>query len=120
MAENTKGRLFLKESDFVEVEGPDGQELPSVPKHWGKDQLAPGAKKVGRASKSSGSSSSTSGSSTQPTDPNAEPAGNASTEAWVKYATDVKGAKPEDLVDDKGEPLTRDALKAKYGTATGS
>lgn len=44
-----------------------------------------------------------------------EPAGNGSLEDWVAYARKV-GAEDEDLVDDKGEPLKRDALKAKYAT----
>lgn len=132
MAENEKqGRLFLKEADFVAVEAEDGSALPSVPKHWGEDQLAAGAKKVGakstRTSTRSTGSGSTSGSGGsgqggdgKSGDDQSEPAGNASTEAWVKYATDVKGAKPEDLVDAKGEPLGRDDLKEKFGTPSGS
>lgn len=43
-----------------------------------------------------------------------EPKGNASRDEWEAYAKS-KGAAEEDLVDDKGEPLTRDALKEKYG-----
>lgn len=52
-----------------------------------------------------------------PEKPEDEPAGNASTEAWVEYAK-KRGALDADLVDDKGEPLTRSALIDKYGTPT--
>ncbi|WP_435744914.1 hypothetical protein [Nocardioides sp. SYSU DS0663] len=121
MAENTTGRHLLAEKDFVQVVTEDGTALPSVPKHWGSDQLPAGAEKKTSRSTST-RASSTSGSSTPqtPPDPNAEPAGNASTEAWAEYAVKVKGAKPEDLVDDQGEPLGRDELRAKYGTPSGS
>lgn len=44
-----------------------------------------------------------------------EPAGNASTEAWVNYAKS-KGATDEDLVDAEGQPLKRDELRDKFGT----
>lgn len=44
-----------------------------------------------------------------------EPKGNASTEEWADFAKS-KGATDADLVDEKGEPLKRDALKEKYGT----
>lgn len=45
----------------------------------------------------------------------AEPGGNASTEDWVTFAR-RKGAEDADLVDEKGEPLKRDALKDKFGS----
>lgn len=48
--------------------------------------------------------------------PEEEPAGNASTEVWVDYAK-KRGAKDDDLVDDKGKPLGQQALREKYGTA---
>ena len=54
-----------------------------------------------------------------PTPPLEEPAGNASTEAWLEYARS-KGASEEDLVDEDGKPLTRDALRDKFGTPAGS
>lgn len=47
--------------------------------------------------------------------PEDEPARNATTETWADYARS-KGAKDEDLVDDDGKPLGRDALVEKYGT----
>lgn len=43
MTENTKGRLLLTEKDFREVVDDEGNALASAPKHWGEDQLAPGA-----------------------------------------------------------------------------
>lgn len=114
MAENTKGRLLLTEKDFVKVVDAEGKDLPPVPKHWAADQLPAGAeKKSGRASSSSASTSS---SSTPPPDPDAEPAGNASTEAWADWAKRVKGATDDDLKDADGEPLKRDEIRAKFGT----
>lgn len=118
MAEN-QGKHLLTARDFVDVVDEEGNDLGyQVPKHWGADQLAPGAKKkTGRSS-----SSSTSGSaSTQqaPAKPEGEPAGNASTEDWVAYAKS-KGATDEDLKDEQGEPLGQKALREKYGTPTGS
>ena len=119
MAENqkTKGRFLLTEKDFVEVVDADGNPLPSVPKHWGEDQLAPGAKTKSKPAKKAASSSgsgskSGSGDGEKADD---EPAGNASTEAWVKFAKS-KGATDDDLKDAAGEPLGREELKAKYGT----
>lgn len=50
-----------------------------------------------------------------PEKPEDEPAGNASGEAWLEYAKQ-RGAVDEDLVDDQGEPLGRDALREKFGT----
>lgn len=44
-----------------------------------------------------------------------EPRGNASTEEWTAFAIQA-GAAPEDLVDDDGEPLGRDALRDKFAT----
>lgn len=124
MAENTTGRHLLAEKDFVEVVDAEGNDLPAVPKHWGTDQLPAGAEKKTRTR--SNSTRSTSGSTgttrTEPPPPPAdtEPAGNASTEAWADYAVKVKGAKPDDLVDEQGEPLGRDELRAKFGTPAGS
>ncbi|CAI9417347.1 hypothetical protein [Nocardioides sp. T2.26MG-1] len=115
MAENqsTKGQFLLKEKDFVKVVDADGNDLPAVPKHWGEDQLPAGASKKGRASSSSSSSSST---PTPPPDPDAEPAGNASRDAWADWAKRVKGATDADLVDTDGKDLGRDEIKAKFGT----
>lgn len=96
------------ESDFVDTVDENGQEGPRVPKSWLGTEYAAGLKKKGR---SSGSSSS----STTP-DPDAEPAGNASRDDWAAYATTVKGAKPEDLLDGDGKDLGRDELREKYGT----
>lgn len=48
-----------------------------------------------------------------------EPKGNASTADWVAYAKS-KGAADADLVDENGDALGRDELKAKYGTHTES
>lgn len=112
MAENTNGRHLLTEKDFREVVGPDGEDLPSVPKHWGEDQLAPGATFKAKPAKSGSGSGSGSG-STPPAD--GEPKGNASREDWVAYAT-TKGAPEEETkpVEDGG--LSRNDLKAKYGT----
>lgn len=44
-----------------------------------------------------------------------EPKGNASREDWANFAK-AKGALDEDLVDEDGEELGRDALREKYGT----
>lgn len=110
------GRLLLEKSDFVKVVDTEGNDLPPVPKHWTAADLPAGAKKKsGNSSSSTASSSSSSSSQSGPT----EPAGNASREDWATYAVDVKGATPEDLVVD-GKELTRDELKAKYGTPSGS
>lgn len=51
----------------------------------------------------------------EPEKPANEPARSGSTEAWVTYAKE-RGATDADLLDDKGEPLKRDALAEKYGT----
>ena len=120
MAETKNGRHLLASKDFVDVVDADGNDLGyQVPKHWGADQLAPGAKKkAGRSSSSS--TSGTSGTPAPPADPGTEPAGNASREVWAKYATTVKGATEQDLVDDKGEPLGRDEIRTKYGTPPAS
>ena len=46
-----------------------------------------------------------------------QPADDASVEDWSKYAVEVKGAKPADLVgSDKKTALTVEELKAKFGT----
>jgi hypothetical protein len=123
MAENTKGRLLLEKKDFVAVVDAEGNDLGyEVPKHWGADQLAAGASFVkGKAAKKAaspdgGGSGSGSGGSGSGADPDAEPAKNASTEAWVEYATRVKGAGEDDLKGDDGEPLKREQLIEKYGT----
>lgn len=50
-----------------------------------------------------------------PQKPENEPARSGSTEAWVTYAKE-RGAQDSDLVDDKGDPLKRDALAEKFGT----
>jgi hypothetical protein len=119
MAENkkTKGRFLLTEKDFVEVVDADGKDLPPVPKHWDEDQLAPGASKKSKPAKkaasSSGSGSGSGGGKGSGT--GTEPAGNASTEAWVDFAKS-KGATDADLTGADGEPLGREELKAKYGT----
>lgn len=107
MSDNNNGTFLLKEKDFVAVVDEEGNELDyKVPKHWGQDQLAAGVTKKGRSSgrQSSGQQG------------DEEPGGNASRDAWVTYATEVKGAKEGDLVDDDGKDLTRDELAAKYGT----
>lgn len=124
MSDNN-GRLFLREKDFVEVVDADGNDLPPVPKHWGEDQLPLGAKFKKKASRSTGSSSSSTpatgdsgdGSQSSGDGGPAEPAGSARTEAWVAFAK-AKGATEEDLVDEDGNALGRDALRAKYGTSS--
>lgn len=50
-----------------------------------------------------------------PEKPEDEPAGNATTEAWVDYAK-KRGALDGDLVDDDGKPLGQKALRGKFGT----
>lgn len=111
MAENSTGRRLLVEKDFAEVVDADGNALPSVPKHWTEDDLAPGASFKKKSAKASGS---TSGGSNTPAD--GEPKGNASRDEWAAYAT-TKGAPDEETkpVEDGG--LSRDDLKAKYGTS---
>lgn len=118
MAENTKGTHLLAAKDFVAVVDEDGNDLGyQVPKHWGADQLAPGAKKKSGRAQSSSSTGSTQQQSQTPAAPSGDgqPAGNASRDDWAAYAV-TKGATDADLVDDKGEPLGRDEIKAKYGT----
>jgi hypothetical protein len=44
-----------------------------------------------------------------------EPKGNASREEWANFAKS-KGASDEDLLDEDGEELGRDALREKYQT----
>jgi hypothetical protein len=44
-----------------------------------------------------------------------EPKGNASREEWANFAKS-KGASDEDLLDDNGEELGRDALRDKFGS----
>lgn len=51
-----------------------------------------------------------------PDDPNAEPSSGASRAKWEAYARTVKGAADEDLIDEDGKPLKRDALVEKFGT----
>ena len=114
------GKHLLTAKDVVDVVDDEGNDLGyQVPKHWGADQLAPGTKKKsGRASSST--STSGSGSSTPPPAPDVEPAGNAGRDAWVAYATKVKGAKDEDLLDADGKELGRDELRTKFGTPPAS
>ena len=104
-----EGQFLLDEDDYVAVVDAEGNDLPPVPKHWGEDQLPPGAKKKGKKAKA--------GKGDPGPDPDAEPKGNASAEEWVEWAKRVKGAKDEDLVDEQGEALKRDALRAKFGTS---
>lgn len=109
---NDTGRLFLEEKDFVEVVDADGNELPPVPKHWGEDQLAPGAKVVKKSGKSSAKAKDSA--KDQANTDDEPPAGNASREDWETYAK-ANGATDADLVDEQGEPLGRDALRDKFG-----
>lgn len=111
MAENT-GRHLLAEKDFVKVVDAAGNELTDVPKHWDANLLPPGAEKKGRASSGSGSSSTPQRAEGE--EPPRAGSGSGIAE-WVKFATE-KGATEDDLKDEKGEALTRDALIAKYGT----
>ncbi|MDP9820389.1 hypothetical protein [Nocardioides massiliensis] len=116
MAENSNGTHVLAGKDFVDLVDEADEVVGSVPKHWRDDQLPPGTKKKGRSSRSSSTSTPTGGGQRQqtPSTPSGEPAGNASREDWAAYAV-TQGAEEKDLVDDKGEPLGRDELRAKYG-----
>lgn len=101
------------ESDFVKVVDAAGNEQPPVPKAWvGKDLLPEGTKRPGRG----GSSTSSTQQQSPAPSGDGQPAGNASRDDWAAYAKSSKGATDADLVDDKGEPLGRDEIKAKYGT----
>lgn len=101
------------EKDMVDVVDEAGNDLSAIPKAWLGTDLVPAG--VKQKSKSSGSSSSSSSSSTPAArQPGEEPKGNASTEEWAAYARE-KGATDDDLIVD-GKELTRDELKAKYGT----
>lgn len=51
----------------------------------------------------------------QPEKPEDEPAGNASTDAWVEYAK-KRGALDADLLDEDGKALGQKALREKFGT----
>lgn len=110
------GRLHLTEKDFVAAYDAEGNELGyKVPKHWGPEELPAGVTtKKPKSASSSAAGSNTGGNTKAVPDPDAEPSGNATTEAWAEYAVKVKGAKPEDLLDDKGDPLGRDELRTKY------
>jgi hypothetical protein len=107
MAEQKSGPY--QDGDMVKVVNEAGEVQPDpVPSAWvGTDLLPAGTKKA----------TSTEVSKAESDDPNAEPAGNASRDDWATYATNVKGASPEDLVGDDGKDLTRDQLREKYGTA---
>ncbi|MCL8026317.1 hypothetical protein [Nocardioides bruguierae] len=117
------GRHLLGSKDMVDLLGEDDKVIGSVPKHWDETLLTPGTKKKGRSSGSrtastgdgSNGSSTPSGSGSTPE----PPAGNASLEDWTEYAKTSKGATDADLVDAEGKPLTRDALKAKFGPQAG-
>lgn len=120
----TSTENYLFDGEYVEVVDDQGNDLPPVPKHWGKEQLAPGAsfkKKSAKKSAASsgdagGSGSGKSGSGSGGGKPDGEPAKNAATEAWVEYAK-TKGATEDNLKDADGEPLTRAALVEKYGSS---
>jgi nucleotide-binding universal stress UspA family protein len=101
------GRELLSEKDFVDVVDAEGNPLPSVPKHWGEDQLPPGAKKVSKkAAKKAADKVADDG----------VPKGNAPTEEWIAYARKSDGFTEADLLAADGEtPLTRDELRAKFG-----
>ncbi|GAB2762048.1 hypothetical protein [Nocardioides pakistanensis] len=104
------------ESDFVKVVDAAGNEQPPVPKAWvGKDLLPEGTKRAGRSSGTSSTNSTQQQTQTPAPSGDGQPAGNASRDDWAAYAVS-KGATDADLVDDKGEPLGRDEIKAKYGT----
>lgn len=122
MSENStpvQGRHLLTEKDFVKVVDAEGNDLPSVPKHWGSDLLPPGAEKKGRSTSSSSSSSSSGSGGQAPTsrasgqEPPRAGAGSG-TDEWVAFAKE-KGATDADLLDGDGKPVTRDVLIDKYG-----
>lgn len=104
------------ESDFIDTVDENGKPGPRVPETWLGTSHAEGLKKKGRTR-----SSSTQQTRQEPPPPAGptEPAGNASRDDWAAFAK-AKGATDEDLVDDQGEPLGRDELRAKYGTPSGS
>lgn len=119
MADKRENGAYTK-AEMVRIKVDDQVQPAPVPAAWLDTDLLPaGATKATKAevAKADGIEDSTP-TPAPPPDPNAEPAGNASTEAWADYATRVKGAKAEDLVDGDGKPLTRDALREKYGTPT--
>lgn len=100
------GRFLLEESDFVDVVDADGNDLPPVPKHWGKEELPAGAKKKSSKAKKAASPSD---------DESGEPSKNASRDAWVDFARE-NGASEEELVSPEDGGLKRDELAAKYGS----
>lgn len=113
------------EKDFVTVVDEDGVVQPEkIPAAWIGTDLAPGVKKATRKQRDSqespGDTGDAGGSGSTPPDPNVEPKGNASREDWAAYAATVKGASAGDLVDSDGEPLSRDAIREKYGTPADS
>jgi hypothetical protein len=109
-----------KQSDMVDVVDAEGLAipgLPQVPKAWLESKaglVPPGTKKGKPKDPAADTSSASSSPAPTPRKPGEEPKGNASTEEWEAYAKE-KGAKAEDLLDDKAEPLSRDALKEKFG-----
>lgn len=110
------GRFLLKDKDFVDVVDESGEVVEGlrVPKHWDNDQLAPGFKKKASSAPAKKAAAPDGGKAK----PEGEPAGNASTEDWVEYARTKKDAEDADLLDEAGEPLSRDELREKFGTPT--
>lgn len=112
--------LYAK-GDMVEVVDENGAAIPgmlSVPKAWLNTPLVPAGTKKGKP-KTDGDptpSSSTPAAPTRKTGEEPPRAGSGSgTAEWVAFAKE-KGAKDEDLLDDVGEELSREALIAKFGT----
>lgn len=103
--------------DMVKVVDEAGNDLAPVPKSWlGTDLLPVGVKAKKGGSKSEPTKSKSEGGSKSKGKPEGEPAGNASAAEWESYAREFKGASEDDLKDEAGEPLGRDALRAKFGT----
>jgi len=117
MAEEQRQNGAYTKGEMVRIAVNDKVQPDPVPAAWiGTDLVPAGAKKATRAQIAKADGGDDTGDPTPPvSDPDAEPAGNASRDEWAEYAVRVKGAKPEDLIDDQGEPLGRDMLREKYG-----
>jgi len=112
---------IYKQSDMVDVVDANDQTIPglvTVPKAWVGTALLPAGTKKGSPKSGDDTPSRPSRSSTPKRESGQEPPRNgagSSTEEWVAFARE-SGATDADLLDDTAEPLTREALIAKYGT----
>lgn len=114
--ENTQGTILLKESDFVDIvlEGDEsGEVVGSVPKHWTKDQLPPGTRKVAKSAKAAKASDSDGSSTPDGTPP--VPAKSTSRADLNAYAVEHGGFTQEEAEKFANAEELHAALTAKAG-----